>query len=220
MLKSLGWATSLSASSGGGARGFDFFRVEINLTATGLQHYKETIALVFRYIELLKSTPPQRWAFDEMQQLGKIDWRWKEKGQPQSTTRSLASQMGETLYDPDQLLVGPWFATEWDESVIKATLANLRADNCRVFVGSKEPLSGHKFWNEREKVRLWIATREFERPADKLTQYYGTEYDICSLDFDSLTSSSSTKLALPGRNIFVPEKLDLLREKPSPEVSP
>ncbi|BGP22999.1 a-pheromone processing metallopeptidase ste23 [Rhodotorula toruloides] len=199
VLKSLGWANSLSSSSGGGgARGFDFFRVEISLTATGLQHYQEAIALVFRYIKLLKSTPPQRWAFEEIQQLGKIDWRWKEKGQPQSTTRNLASQIGETLYDPDKLLVGPWFATEWDVALIKKTMGYLRADNCRVFVGSKEPLPGREVWKEREK-------------------YYGTEYDVIPLDFDSLLSSSSSSLALPGRNIFVPEKLHLLREKPSSE---
>lgn len=35
-LKKLGWATSLSASSSNGSPGFEFFRININLTAIGL----------------------------------------------------------------------------------------------------------------------------------------------------------------------------------------
>lgn len=35
-LKKLGWATSLSSSASNGAAGFEFFRININLSATGL----------------------------------------------------------------------------------------------------------------------------------------------------------------------------------------
>lgn len=116
-------------------------------------HYREVLAVVFSYLDLLKSTPPQEWAFTEMRRLGEIGWRWKEQGQPQSTARNLASQLGETLYPPDKMLVGPWFATKWDEARMRETMDLLRVDNCRVFVGSKEPLPGRDFWKQTEEVR-------------------------------------------------------------------
>ncbi|BGP38162.1 metalloprotease [Rhodotorula kratochvilovae] len=198
-LKAHGWATSLSASSANGAAGFDFFRVSISLTAVGLKHYKDVLAVLFAYLDLLKSTPPQEWAFLEARQLGETAWRWKEKGQPQSTVRNLASQLGETLYPPEKMLVGPWFATRWDEKLVKETMGYLRAENCRVFVGSKEPLEGRKFWTQTEK-------------------YYGTEYNINPLELKPV--DPSIKLALPDRNIFVPEKLELVTKEPAPVMRP
>ncbi|GAA5906213.1 hypothetical protein JCM8208_000664 [Rhodotorula glutinis] len=192
-LKTHGWATSLSASSANGAAGFDFFRVSISLTASGLEHYKEVLAVVFAYLDLLRSTPPQEWAFDEMRRLGEIGWRWKEQGQPQSTVRNLASQLGETLYPPDKTLVGPWFATRWDEERVREVMELLRVENCRVFVGSKEPLPGRDFWTQKEK-------------------YYGTEHDLLALDIPH-DAHPHVNLALPERNIFIPDKLELVAEK-------
>ncbi|GAA5943355.1 hypothetical protein JCM3775_005906 [Rhodotorula graminis] len=192
-LKTHGWATSLSASSANGAAGFDFFRIGISLTATGLEHYKEVLAVVFAYLDLLKSTPPQEWAFNEMRRLGEIGWRWKEQGQPQSTVRNLASQLGETLYPPEKTLVGPWFATQWDEALMREVMELLRVENCRVFVGSRDPLPGRDFWAQKEK-------------------YYGTEHDLLALEIPP-DARQHTNLALPERNIFIPDKLELVAEK-------
>ncbi|GAA5926522.1 hypothetical protein JCM10213_002375 [Rhodosporidiobolus nylandii] len=190
-LKARGWATSLSASSDNGARGFEFFRISISMTAAGLDNYKSILAIVFSYLELLKATPPQRWAWEEMQQLGKIGWQFKEKGQPQSTARNLASQIGEALYPPDKQLIAPWFATEWDEKLIREVMEHVKPENCRIFVGSKDPLRGREFWKEKE-------------------QYYGTEYDVYPLDLDHLALFPPANLALPEPNIFIPSKLDLV----------
>ncbi|GAA6001195.1 hypothetical protein JCM10207_007455 [Rhodosporidiobolus poonsookiae] len=199
-LKSRGWATFLSAGAGNGAPGFDFFRISINLTASGLAHYQDVLSIVFSYVDLLKSTPPLEWAWQEQQDLGRIAWRWKEKGQVQSTVRNLASNLGESLYPPKRQLVGGWYATDWDEALIKETMEHLRLDNCRVFVGSKEPLPGRQFWAAKEK-------------------YYGTEYDQYPLDIDRLKAplSPPAKLALPDHNIFIPSKLDLVTEEPAKE---
>ncbi|GAA5999333.1 uncharacterized protein JCM10292_001210 [Rhodotorula paludigena] len=194
-LKARSWATSLSSSSDNGAAGFDFFRVNIKLTASGLEHYEDVISIVFAYIDLLRRTSPQQWAFDEVQRLGQIGWRWKEKGQPQSATRNLASQLGETLYPPEKQLVGPWFATHWDEHLIRQMLDHLRLDNCRIFLGSQQPIVGRDFWQSKE-------------------QHYGTEFDIRPLD---TPVNPPADLRLPDRNIFVPEQLELLNTKPADE---
>ncbi|GAA5908366.1 hypothetical protein JCM6882_007915 [Rhodosporidiobolus microsporus] len=202
-LKARGWATSLSASSSNGGRGFDFMRVNVNLTATGLKHYKSVLSIFFSYVDLLKTTPPQQWAWEEMQQLGRIAWRWKEKGQPQSAVRNLASQLGEALYPLEKQLVGPWYAEKWDAQVVKDALDRLTVDNCRVFVGSKEPLEGRGFWKKTEK-------------------YYGTEYDTYPLDLAQLKAplSPPANLALPDRNIFIPSKLELVTKEAAKEPAP
>ncbi|GAA6026785.1 hypothetical protein JCM8097_005860 [Rhodosporidiobolus ruineniae] len=199
-LKARGWASSLSASSSNGARGFEFLRISINMTAEGLKHYKEILASVFQYLDLLKSTPPLEWSWAETQQLGKLAWRWKEKGPPQSAVRNLASQLGEYKAPLEKQLVGPWFATVWDEGVVKKVLEEIKVENCRVFVGSKEPLEGREFWKEKEK-------------------WYGTEYDSHPLDVEALKApiSPPASLALPERNIFIPDKLELVNKEPSPE---
>ncbi|GAA5969986.1 hypothetical protein JCM11641_000219 [Rhodosporidiobolus odoratus] len=199
-LKARGWASSLSSSCDNGARGFEFFRINISLTAIGLQNYKSVLYVVFAYLDLLKSLPPQQWAWEEMQQLGKIGWRWKEKGQPQSTARNLASQLGETLYPSEKMLVGPWYATKWDSDIVRRVLECIKVENCRVFVGSKDPLPGRAFWKGTEK-------------------YYGTEYDQYALDVERLKVplSPPADLALPDKNIFIPSSLELVTEEPARE---
>ncbi|GAA5870391.1 hypothetical protein JCM1840_004712 [Sporobolomyces johnsonii] len=199
-LKERGWATSLSSSSSNGAPGFEFFRISINMTATGLAHYKEILSIVFSYLSLLKSTPPIEWAWEEMQQLGKIGWRWKEKGQPHGTVRNLASQLSTSLYPPERSLVGPWFATKWDAGLMKEILDAIKPELCRVFVGSQDPLPGREFWKSKE-------------------QHYGTEYDVYPLDLEHVSQpvSPPASLALPEQNIFIPSRLELVTKEPSPK---
>ncbi|SCZ96677.1 BZ3500_MvSof-1268-A1-R1_Chr4-4g07543 [Microbotryum saponariae] len=170
-LKRRGWATSLSAGGGNGAAGFDFFRINVGLTAVGLTNYKAVISLVFEYLDILASTTPQRWAFDEMMKLGQIGWRWKENGQPTALVKSLASRMAKTLYPPEKILSGPWYATKFDGELFKTYARRLRMEKCRIFLGSREVVGGRE-WDQKER-------------------YYGTEYRIDRLDTDRFALTSS-----------------------------
>ncbi|GAA5854680.1 hypothetical protein JCM5353_000824 [Sporobolomyces roseus] len=196
-LKDRGWATSLSSSCSNGAAGFEFLRININLTASGLKNYESILSIVYQYLDLLRSTPPLHWSWNESSRLGQIAWRFKEKGQPQSTARNLASQLSTSRYPPSKILVGPWYASEWSEKEIKDILECVRPERGRVFVGSKDPIAGREFWKEKEK-------------------WYGTEYSISKLDLGKLQKpiEPSPSLALPEPNIFVPSKLDLLTAEP------
>ncbi|KAL8277256.1 hypothetical protein RQP46_010325 [Phenoliferia psychrophenolica] len=180
-LKKLGWASSLGSSgSGHGAPGFDTFRISINLTALGLAHYKEVLQHVFAYLALVRATPPQEWSFLESSTLGQISWRWKEHGQPGPTAKNLATRL-HSLYDREKILVGPYFATDFEPKQITDYLALLVEDRCRVFVGSKEELVGGVKWDQRE-------------------QYYGTEYGVSPLTG-----------VTPTPNPFIPTNLDLVK---------
>ncbi|KDE02956.1 hypothetical protein MVLG_06522 [Microbotryum lychnidis-dioicae p1A1 Lamole] len=198
-LKRRGWATSLSAGGDNGAAGFDFFRINVNLTAVGLTNYKDVISLVFKYLDILASTTPQRWAFDEMMKLGQIGWRWKENVQPTALVKSLASRMATTLYPPEKILSGPWYATKFDEELFGRYARTLRMERCRIFLGSREVVEGRE-WSQKER-------------------YYGTEYRIDRLDDlgFKITTTSEGKLALPKPNPFVPENLELVTKTPAAE---
>lgn len=177
------------------------------------------LRVVFDYLTLLRSTPPQAWAAAESKKLGEIGWRWKENGQPAPLVKGLASRLTEGTYPPDKVLVGPWFAEEFDEARVKECLEGLVSERCRVFVGGKEPLEGREGWSEKE-------------------EYYGTEYEIRPLQVDVKEVSGlgrmscwcradptrleqpapAVELALPGPNIFLPEDLELVTKTPVDEV--
>ncbi|GAA5900202.1 uncharacterized protein JCM6883_002774 [Sporobolomyces salmoneus] len=201
-LKDRGWATSLSSGCSNGSAGFDFLRININMTATGLKNYEQILSIVYEYLALLRSSPPLKWSWEESSQLGRIGWRFKEKGQPQSTARNLASSLSTSRYPPAKALIAPWFADEWNEKEIREVLDCLKPEKGRVFVGSRDPIEGRGFWKEKEK-------------------WYGTEYDISPLNVEDLVKpiDPPANLALPEPNPFVPSKLDLLTETPAPEPS-
>jgi len=119
-----------------------------------VENYESILSIVYQYLDLLRSTPPLHWSWDESSRLGQIAWRFKEKGQPQSTARNLASQLSTSRYPPSKLLVGPWFASEWNEQEIRDVMECVRPERGRVFIGSKEPIEGREFWKEKEKVSL------------------------------------------------------------------
>ncbi|KAK4699534.1 insulysin, partial [Phenoliferia sp. Uapishka_3] len=196
VLKRLGWANDLSSSgSGHGAPGFDTFRLSISLTALGLTHYKEVLQHIFAYLDLIRSTTPQHWAFLESSTLGQISWRWKEHGQPGPTAQHLASQL-HSLYDREKILVGPYFQTDFLPEQIKEYLSGLVEERCRVFVGSKEVLEGGVAWDQVEK-------------------YYGTEYGVGALSGVTPTKTPQEMgLALPEPNPFIPGNLEVVQCSP------
>ncbi|GAA5998202.1 hypothetical protein JCM5350_002919 [Sporobolomyces pararoseus] len=199
-LKDRGWATSLSSGCSNGAAGFDFLRININLTAAGLKNYKTVLSIVYEYLSILRASPPLKWCWEESAQLGRIAWRFKEKGQPQSTVRNLATTLSTSRYPPSKTLVASWYASQWDENEVREVLECIKPEKGRVFVGSKGPIEGREMWKEKEK-------------------WYGTEYDIFPLDVEELAKPTEPRpnLSLARPNIFVPSKLDLLTEKPVAE---
>lgn len=219
-------------------------RININLTAAGLsklftpafedistvltpsfliENYKTVLSIVYEYLSILRASPPLKWCWEESAQLGRIAWRFKEKGQPQSTVRNLATTLSTSRYPPSKTLVASWYASQWDENEVREVLECIKPEKGRVFVGSKGPIEGREMWKEKEKVRSFFALR-FTLLTKTLTilgsnQWYGTEYDIFPLDVEELAKPTEPRpnLSLARPNIFVPSKLDLLTEKPVAE---
>ncbi|KAI5449830.1 metalloprotease [Naganishia albida] len=68
-LKRQGWASSLSAGCQLHTVGFDLFNISVDLTCLGLSHYRNIVLVIYKYIDLLRCTPPQERVFQELKAL-------------------------------------------------------------------------------------------------------------------------------------------------------
>lgn len=189
-LKQAGWANLLSAGSSLGAEGFELFKISIDLTQKGYEHYEQVIAAVFQYLDLLRNTPIEEWMFKEVQQISELRFAFKDKGAPALYCSTLAGQM-QAPYPPQWLLSGPYLLHEFDTKLVSDTLNALRPDACRVMLAGREPPQG---------VIL-----------DKSERWYGTEYTVVPLTAKS--GAPLDGLALPKRNEFIPANLDVLSKR-------
>lgn len=124
------------------------------------EHYETVAATIFKYIELLKSTPPQEWAFREVQMLGEIDFRFQDKAKPSSYVTHLSGDM-HSPYPRDYLLSAHYLWRDFSRDQIAGALSHLSVHNCRVTVASQQPLPGFEY--------------------DKKEQWYGTQYTLAPL---------------------------------------
>ncbi|KAL0339660.1 UNVERIFIED_CONTAM: Insulin-degrading enzyme-like 1, peroxisomal, partial [Sesamum radiatum] len=69
------WATSLSAGESDSTYEFSFFRVVIDLTDAGHEHFEDIVALLFKYINLLQQSGTCKWIFDEVVELKRVSQR-------------------------------------------------------------------------------------------------------------------------------------------------
>ncbi|SGY41131.1 BQ5605_C003g02474 [Microbotryum silenes-dioicae] len=191
LLKKKGWANSMSAGAGNGARGFEFFKINVDLTVEGLQHHEDVSAVIFAYFDLLRSHPPSEWAFDEVAQLSKLAFRFKEKGSPTNTAMGLALSMSKP-FPREKLLSAPWLSTEWNPEIVVDLIGKLKPENCRILVAANEPI-GDRVYDQKER-------------------WYGTEYTIEPMSDKLLKHASAEtypELHMPKPNAFVPKDIEI-----------
>ncbi|QIX01481.1 hypothetical protein AMS68_006998 [Peltaster fructicola] len=206
-LKAKGWANSLSAGASSICPGTALFQVSLRLTEAGLKNYLELVKIVFQYIELLKAQPPQQWIVDEMAKLAEVEFKFRQKI-PASRTASQIAGVMQKPYPRDQLMSAQYLIREFNPEAIQRGLDALRPDNFRVLLVSQEYPGD---WPEREK-------------------WYNTEYKIERLPAELLQelkdgaksgSPRPAELFLPGKNEFVPSRLDVeKKENEEPLVTP
>ncbi|KAI3620705.1 hypothetical protein CBS9595_002672 [Malassezia furfur] len=192
-LKQRGWANMLSAGSGVGAEGFELFKVAIDLTPEGYEHYEEVAAAMFQYLDLLRTQSIEEWMYHEVEKLSELRFAFKEKTAPSSYGSALASQM-QTPMPPEWILSGHYLLREFDLPLIQDTLACLRPDRCRIMLAGREPPAGHTL--------------------DAKERWYGTEYTVVPLPASLATRTAALDgMALPKQNEFIPADLQVLGSK-------
>ncbi|WFD32379.1 insulysin [Malassezia sp. CBS 17886] len=203
-LKQRGWANMLSAGSSVNASGFELFKVSIDLTADGYEHYDKVAAAVFQYLDLLRERPIETWMFDEVQKLSEMRFAFKEKSTPALYACALAGQM-QNPCPPEGILSHPYLLREFDQGRIADTLAALRPERCRIMLAGREAPRGTTL--------------------DQKETWYGTEYTVAPLPPHVLGPEHRELdgLALPHANAFIPGNLDVQSRADAvdgPEVRP
>lgn len=182
-LKKKGWVNSLSAGASGGATGFELFKITLDLTADGLGNYKQVVQIIFAYLDLLKSTPPQEWAFKEDALLSEIRFRFKSPSPPSQYVTSLATWLRRPC-PKEKVISSVYLSDTFDSQLIKDHFNLLRPDNCRILLGTQTPLPDVDY--------------------DRKEQWYGTEYTIQPFPESFLKPSLPIDaLALPPPNSFL-----------------
>uniref|UniRef100_A0A915BTP0 Insulin-degrading enzyme n=1 Tax=Parascaris univalens TaxID=6257 RepID=A0A915BTP0_PARUN len=198
-LKKRAWVTRLSCGSDYPANGFGSFQIEIDISEEGFAHVDDIIILLFNYIGMLKRSGSLRRWWDEMAQIYKLLFTYKDKEQPIYYAPYLSQRMLE--YPMEDVLYAHRRCDLYDEGLIAKVLNQLRPDNFIYFVISKQ-FDGNGF--DREK---WYET-EYKR-------YHFTKEFIASCE--RAMTERNEDLALPPPNEYIPT--DFTLKIPEPRVN-
>lgn len=183
LLKRLGWADAIYASTGLQSRGDALFQLNIQLTPQGVRARNQIVSLVFYCIGQLESRGLYAWRYGELQQLGDLEFQFLEKSTPMQTVSSLAQSM--KVYEPKDILRGPYLYSAYDERLIKKALSYLNNEN----------------------VLLVLTAPDIE--PYRVSPLYSTPYSVRTSipELWDLKPGVRKELFLPEKNIFIPKRL-------------
>jgi insulysin len=138
--------TSLSAGYTTVANTFTKFYIHIDLTKKGLHTYESVTRRVMKYIETIKQMPINLNFFQEMKKIQQIKFDFKNKEDPTSYVSDLAYNF--TIYNPDDILTGPYIISSYDENLIRKYMDSLVLQNLNIYLSSKslDDLNSTEFW--------------------------------------------------------------------------
>ncbi|KAG8371949.1 hypothetical protein BUALT_Bualt12G0015900 [Buddleja alternifolia] len=189
ILKKLGWATSLSAGESDWTYEFSFFKVVIDLTDAGHEHFEDIVALLFKYIHLLQQSGPCQWIFDELAAICETSFHYQDKIRPIDYVVNVAFNM--EFYPTKDWLVGSSLPSKFNPGIIQSALKELSPYNVRIF---------------------WESTK-FEGLTNLTEPWYGTAYSVERLTGSTIEQwidrAPNEDLHLPVPNVFIPTDLSL-----------
>lgn len=191
ILKAEGLAENLSAGGSDKNDGTSAFYISMRLTAAGVQQRDKVRALVFYALEQIKKDGVEKWRYEEKRLLAQTAFQFREKSSAISTVRSLASNLHR--YPAAEVISGDYLLNNYDAKLIKRFLSKLTPSN--VLVTSVYP----------------------EVETDKLTRHYEVAYSQQKLsgDLPALDKKLTASFALPTKNLFIPENINLYAKDPA-----
>ena len=188
-LRTSGWAIGLTAGTRVGGRGFSFFYLSIDLTEEGIDHVDDSILVVFQYLLMLKTAGPQKRIFEEIRDLRKMRFHFKDKESPREYVRMLAKDLH--AYPLPQVLSGGWLLSDWQPDLITDLLDQLTPS----------------------LARLTVVGRCFADQCDQEEKYYGAKYSLRCIPKEQMeawaTAPLHDNLHLPEPNEFIPTDFNL-----------
>lgn len=187
-LKEQGLAEGVSAGPAISWRGGSLFTVSISLTEKGAEQHQSVLQLLFNYTDMLRREGPRKSLYQEQSKLAKLGFRYREPSNPINYVSRLAS--GMHLYQPADVLRGPYLMEQFDETLLTAFLERFRPENALVVLDDAA-----------------VET-------DKISKLYGVPYSGAPLDLSVLNTVAGDAAAnfhLPEPNDFIAEDVSLVR---------
>ncbi|KAI3845385.1 hypothetical protein MKW92_038967 [Papaver armeniacum] len=189
ILKTLGWATGLSAGEDDSSNDYAFFKVNIDLTDSGNEHMEDIVGLLFKYVILLQQSGVSKWIFDELSAFCETAFHYQDKTRPINYVAKVSSNM--QLYPAKDWLVGSSLPSNFSSSIIQMILDELTPENVRIFWESKI----------------------FEGQTDMVEPWYGTGYSLENINSSAIqqwiSAAPNQNLHLPAPNVFIPTDLSI-----------
>ncbi|QSP94304.1 insulinase family protein [Marinobacter salinisoli] len=190
VLKRAGLVEGLSAGLGMDTGSNATLEINMALTPKGLTNHDDILPLVFEYIDTIRETGISEQYFHEMQQVARMDFRFREQRDPVHEAMSLAGQLRHYPYE--EVLSAPWLLERYAPKQYQAILDELTPDNVMVFILAPDP----------------------ELATARETRWYETPWALTPLATEELTSGApdvlAAQLRLPAANPFIPENLDMV----------
>ena len=160
--------------------------VEMGLSPEGILHLQEVLRLFYAYVELIRTRGIERWRYEERQHLDALLFRYEMRENPFDYVTHLADRLH--FYPAHDLLTANKLLQHYDAAVIRRYLDAIRPDNALNVLDYPEA------------------------PTDRIESWYHVPYVYQKLDrneTDLLLHGSTSQLALPGKNPFVPDHLTI-----------
>ncbi|WP_323752330.1 insulinase family protein [Marinobacter sp.] len=187
VLKRAGLVETLSAGLGMDTGTHATLNISMSLTREGLKQQDEIIALVFRYIDVIKADGIKEERFEEMERLAVIDFRFHERGEPMREAMRLSSLLRD--YPAEDILSAPYLIERYAPEQYRAILERLTPDNLVALVSAPD--------------------LNLQDP--QVTEWYETPWQRAPFELTpSMNRELTEQLSLPPANPFVPENLDLV----------
>ncbi|MCZ6709667.1 MAG: insulinase family protein, partial [Gammaproteobacteria bacterium] len=184
-LKSAGWIEGLAASSNNLDPQNTLISIDIQLTDEGAKHIEDVTNLLFAYIDLLKTNPPQAWRYAEQARVAELGFRFQEK----SSATGFVYRVGPMLdlYPPEYVLSAPYLMEDFDPRLINEYINLLNPDNLVMEIVGPDV--------ETDQVEPW----------------FNVPYRVAA-GTPTPVKPTDASLALPAENQFLPQSLDLLSD--------
>ncbi|CAG8625900.1 11505_t:CDS:10 [Acaulospora morrowiae] len=195
LLKKKGWANGLYSGPFYQCKGFELFKISIELTEEGFGHYEEVVEISFQFINMLRQLDPkeQERVFKEVQSIKAINFKFQEKSWSSYYVAGLSRQM-QRPYPREWILSSPYLTRKYDPASIAEGLTYLRWDNCILTLSSK--LLGE---------------------LDKKERWFGTEYKIEPINEKLLKTLQSPtlhpELEVNPVNEFIPSNFEVNKQE-------
>lgn len=188
LLKERGWAEAISARSGSLSASNRLFSVSFRLTPEGVEHWQDVAGLLFSYLRQIEQDGLEEWRYDELKRINTLQFEFAEQVPPVATVQRLAERL--SLYDPENVLVGPYRFDAFEVDTLRQWLRLLQPDNALAVL--------------------------MHPGADTETasQWYQAPYRLTPLSGNRLaqwrTPEPVAELRLPEANPFIPTQFDVL----------